>query len=147
MLYEKFLEFEKFLDFTKDKENRVKSLETSILCLKTHVEARGMNFKEELSYIKIHYQSQLSLSDAPGTIFSLFAIVVAVVLGIFDVDLQLDCDANSLMVKLFNVLPLLPILAILIAVFRFHVITRRHYKKAVTYSIIINVIDKVLDDV
>ncbi|MEC0310166.1 hypothetical protein P4H67_25765 [Paenibacillus lautus] len=138
MTYNQFKTVEKYLDSIKVKTPEdVKFVKSSMQQIKNESIKRGEDFKDDLKNIRIHYQGQLALSNALGNYIGIAAILIALVIGMFSVSSSMD-----------NVSLLYAISTLLFLIFVGYMLinTGRINKKMVSYTIIIQIIDELLEN-
>lgn len=138
MTYNQIKKLEKYLDSIKAKTPEdVKFVKSSIQQIMNDAIKREENFKDDLKNIRIHYQAQLALSNAMGNYIGIAAILIALVIGMFSVSSSMD-----------NVSLLYSISTLLFFIFVGYMLinTGRINKKLVSYTIIIQIIDELLEN-
>jgi|GEM_PF-6029361 len=139
MTYNQIKSLEKYLNSVKAKTPEdVKFAKLHLILLKDEAIKRGENVKDELINIKIHYQGQLASAPTMANYLSIAAITISLIIGMFSVNSSLGDDISLL----FSIVTFLVLVSLVILVISNVLI----HKKSVIYTIIIQLIDEVLEN-
>lgn len=136
MIYTKVQSLEKYLNAIKIKDpEHVEKARTSLGYIVHVAKKSGINVENELKNIRTHYQAQLSLGGAQGNNIAIIAVLISLIIGFFSIFASTLCE-KLLFIPIYFFVIFLMIRAIRINI--------RFNKKVVTYTIIMQLIDELL---
>lgn len=131
-------EIEDYLNSKKNKTpENVKFAKKHLLLIKNEAGEKDDNIEEEFNNVKTHYQGQLASAPAAGNYIAIMAILSSIIIGILGLVPLVEINTNIL----FFI-----IIVILLGLLCYVIISNGLvYKKCATYTIIVNLIDEILD--
>ncbi|WP_339307107.1 hypothetical protein NSQ38_15780 [Paenibacillus sp. FSL R7-0313] len=137
MFYTKVQSLEEYLNAIKIKNpEHVEKVRISLGYIVHNSAKQGINVENELKNIRTHYQAQLSLGGAQSNNIAIFAVLISLIVGFFSI------VPSSVPEKLLFIPMYLFILFIMIGATQTN---KRFNKKVVTYTIILQIIDELLE--
>jgi hypothetical protein len=137
MSYEQVKKIEEYLYSKKRKTpEHVKYARSHLYLYGKKAIQNGENYKEELRIIRTHYQGQLANLPAIGSYLAISAIIISLVVGLFSLS---SSSRETMLVTLATLVLLFSMTAALRYI-------EHNYKKSSVYTIIISLIDEILED-
>ncbi|MGG3278806.1 hypothetical protein [Paenibacillus solani] len=122
----------------KKKPEHIKFAKSRLQILKEHTKKRGKELDEDLKDIRILYQAQLASAPTMANYLTIAAIIISLIIGMFSLNSSLGQEIRLF----FSIVAPLILLSLVMLVLSNFLIN----KKSVVYTIIIQLIDEVLEN-
>ncbi|MFK4171033.1 hypothetical protein ACI2LM_32845 [Paenibacillus lautus] len=138
MFYEQVEKIENYLSKKRKTPQHIKDARTHLYLYAKEAIQNGENYKDELRIIRTHYHGQLASAPTMANYLSIAAIIISLIIGMFSLNPSLGQN-----IRLFFsiVAPLILVSLVLLVLSNFLI-----NKKSVVYTIIIQLIDEVLEN-
>ncbi|MGQ8875374.1 hypothetical protein [Paenibacillus sp. TSA_86.1] len=137
MIYSNLQSLEEYLNSIKVKNpQHVEEARRSLKFIVYIARGSGNKVEDELQNIRTHYQAQLSLISSQGNNIAIIAVLISLIIGFFSIVPSSPLE-KSLFVPVYFL--------IIYLMFRAFRINKHFNKNVVTYTILMQIIDELLE--